>query len=172
MGNSSERWPLCERMPLQPQSVLKRTLLDVFGLASGLAFFALLFLSFIVSALRLSPSSLLGISLLLLGGAAMAAYFYEYLYFRRYFYGMGKDVLVIRKGVFTLGETTLPFERIQDVFIDRDVLDQALGLYDLHVSTATIQSGLNANIDGLSFEGAEGLKRVLLQKMLAARRKR
>jgi len=164
--------PLSQSTPLQPQIAIKKTLVDVFQLASGMAFLLFITLSFLISFLNLTISSLLGICLIILGGSSLAFCIYEYLHFQRYFYDTEKDVLVIRKGVFTLSETTLPYGRIQDVFVDQDVLDQALGLYDLHLSTATMQSGLNANIDGLSFEGAEKIKKLILGKMLAARNER
>lgn len=164
--------PLSSSTPLLPQTVIKKTLVDVFSLASGMAFLLFFFLSLITPLLHLTLQGLLGVCLIILGGSSLAFCIYEYVHFQRYFYDAEKDVLVIRKGVFTLSETTLPFGRIQDVFVDQDVLDQALGLYDLHLSTATMQSGLNANIDGLSFEGAEKIKKELLGKMLSARKGR
>ena len=92
---------------------------------------------------------------------------YENAYYKRYFYNLSSEFLTIKKGVFTYGETTIPYGRIQDVYIDRDIMDQFFGLYDLHVSTASGQSSIHAHIDGLSKEGAEAIKAKLLKGMSA-----
>jgi len=47
--------------------------------------------------------------------------------------------------------------------VDQDLLDRIFGLYDVHLSSATISSGMEAHIDGLEKQAAEGLRNILLQ---------
>ena len=50
------------------------------------------------------------------------------------------------------------YGKIQDVYVDQDLLDRILGIYDVHISSATYSSGIEAHIDGVDKVGAEGLK--------------
>jgi membrane protein YdbS with pleckstrin-like domain len=90
---------------------------------------------------------------------------YQYLYWRTYSYDMDHENIYIRKGVAAKRQTILPFSRITDVYLDQDLLDVVLGLYDLHISTPTVESGKFAHIDGLSWYGAARLRRLLLSKI-------
>lgn len=54
-------------------------------------------------------------------------------------------------------------ERIQDVYVDQDLLDRIFGLYDVHLSSATVSSGMEAHIDGVEKQAAEDLRNILLQ---------
>jgi uncharacterized membrane protein YdbT with pleckstrin-like domain len=90
---------------------------------------------------------------------------YQYLYWKTYFYDIDDKNLYIRKGVLVRREAILPFSRITDVYLDQDLADLLLGIYDLHVSTPTVESGKFAHIDGLSKMGAQRLKKLLLEKV-------
>lgn len=89
--------------------------------------------------------------------------FYQYWYFMVYYYDLTDTYTVIKKGPITPREITIPYERVQDVYMDQDILDRIFGLYDVHLSSATIASGMEAHIDGLEREAADGLKNTLLQ---------
>jgi membrane protein YdbS with pleckstrin-like domain len=91
--------------------------------------------------------------------------FYEYLYYKKYFYDVGKDFLIIKKGVITPRETILNYAKIQDVYVDQDVFDRIFVLYDVHVSTATEMSGMEAHIDGVNYENAQALRELILSKI-------
>ena len=80
-----------------------------------------------------------------------------------YFYDLTSDYIVIKKGPITPQEITIPYERIQDVYVDQDLLDRILGLYDVHLSSATISSGMAAHIDGVEKQASDGLRAMLLQ---------
>ncbi len=108
---------------------------------------------FLLSALVLS---VLGINIL-----------YQYLYFKTYYYNLKSDVIVIRKGVFRPDEISIPYNRIQDVFVDRDFFDIVFGLYDVHISSATAVSGLEAHIDGVANPNALKIKDMILDNMKA-----
>ena len=90
---------------------------------------------------------------------------YETKYFEAYFYDIAVDELDIRKGWITPRETILPYEKMQDVYVDQDIFDRMFGLWDVHVSTATMMSGMEAHIDGVKRENAMKLREMLLQKI-------
>jgi membrane protein YdbS with pleckstrin-like domain len=89
-------------------------------------------------------------------------YFYQKWYFAVYYYDLTEDYVVIRKHPITPQEINVPYERIQDIYMDQDILDRLFGIYDVHISSATFTSGMAAHIDGLTKEPAEGLKNEML----------
>jgi membrane protein YdbS with pleckstrin-like domain len=95
----------------------------------------------------------------------LCSYLYERWYFAVYFYDLTDDHIIIRKGPITPKEITIPYERVQDVYVDQDLWDRIFGLYDVHLSSATVSSGMEAHIDGVMKEAADGLKQKLLQKV-------
>jgi len=108
---------------------------------------------------------LLGIWLFVLFGFMFWKMIYEYIYYRMYFYDMDEQNVVVRKGVVSKHEVTLPFNRITDVYVDQDVVDVFLGLYDVHISTPTQKSGEVAHIDGVNRSGAAELRRLILDQI-------
>jgi membrane protein YdbS with pleckstrin-like domain len=93
---------------------------------------------------------------------------YHYIYYKNYYYNIKDDILVIRKGLFIPEEISIPYNRIQDIYVDRDMLDLILGLYDVHVSSATVESGVDAHIDGVTQKNAMMLKDMILEKVKKA----
>lgn len=90
-------------------------------------------------------------------------YLYQRWYFAVYFYDLTNDFIQIKKDPITPREITIPYERIQDIYVDQDLLDRIFGLYDVHLSSATISSGIAAHIDGVEKQAADGLRAILLQ---------
>lgn len=90
---------------------------------------------------------------------------YQLWYSRTYFYNATDKLLIIRKGPLAPQEITIPFNRIQDIYLDQDVLDRLFGIYDVHISTATATSGVRAHIDGVEKDVAEKLREFLIQKI-------
>lgn len=88
---------------------------------------------------------------------------YQYWYWLVYFYDLTPDYIQIKKGPITPKEITIPYERIQDVYVDQDIYDRIFGLYDVHLSSATGTSGMEAHIDGVEKTAAEGLRSMLLK---------
>jgi putative membrane protein len=86
-------------------------------------------------------------------------------YIRRYYYDLNADFITIKKGVFAPTEIHVQYTKIQDVYVDQDILDRIMGLYDVHIASATVTSGMEAHIDGVDHEAAEGLKNLLLSKI-------
>ncbi len=155
--------PTCIRWPILHQKVVKKTIVTMVSIIWAVAFTLFFFSSIIIQIL--GSNATIGLLMLSFGLCAISIYSYEQLHFNRYFYDLQNDYLVIKEGVFTYGETTLPYSRIQDVYVDQDVFDQLFGLYDLHISTASGQSSLTAHIDGLSYESSENIKRQILDYM-------
>ncbi|MEK7622016.1 MAG: PH domain-containing protein [Patescibacteria group bacterium] len=91
--------------------------------------------------------------------------FYVRAYIRRYYYDAGESFVTIKKGVFTPTEIHVQYGKIQDVYVDQDLLDRMMGLYDVHIASATVASGIEAHIDGVNQIAAEGLKSFLLSKI-------
>lgn len=86
-------------------------------------------------------------------------------YIKTYFYDANDNFLTIKKGVFAPTEIHVQYQKIQDVYVDQDILDRVMGLYDVHIASATVSSGIEAHIDGVEREAAEGLKQLLLAKI-------
>ena len=84
---------------------------------------------------------------------------------KSYFYDMDNKNLIIKKGVFSTKEITLPINRLQDVNVDQDVLDRIFGLYDVHVSSATSTSAKLSHIDGVNKENAESIKKLIISSV-------
>ena len=90
---------------------------------------------------------------------------YQYFYYKKYFYDVRQDFLVIKKGVIMPREAILNYEKIQDVYMDQDLLDRLFGLWDVHVSTATFMSGWEAHIDGVKHDNAMEIREIILSKI-------
>ncbi len=86
-------------------------------------------------------------------------------YIRRYYYDANDSYVTIKKKVFAPAEIHVQFSKIQDVYVDQDILDRILGLYDVHLASATAASAMEAHIDGVEKEAADGLKALLLGKL-------
>jgi putative membrane protein len=153
-----------EKFPLSPKKIIKKTI------ASTIKITILLLVIWVVIILSpisqkaidwLKAAAFVTFGVLLL--AILLTYFYQRWYFAVYFYDLTPDFIQIRKGPITPREITIPYERIQDVYVDQDILDRIFGLYDVHLSTATISSGMEAHIDGVEKQAAEGLRNIILQ---------
>jgi membrane protein YdbS with pleckstrin-like domain len=103
----------------------------------------------------------IGIYLLIIIGNA----FYIRAYIKRYYYDAGEQFITIKKGVFAPTEIHVQYGKIQDVYVDQDILDRILGIYDVHIASATVMSGIEAHIDGVDKEVAERIKNTFLGKI-------
>ena len=151
------------QFPLSKKKIIKKTI-------AYSIFWIILFLisTFSLVAYMVSSgfSGLLGILIILVGILLLIiwlTYLYQKWYFEVYFYDLTPDFVQIKKGPITPREITIPYERIQDVYVDQDLLDRIFGLYDVHISSATFSSGMAAHIDGVEKEAAQGLRGMLLE---------
>ncbi len=92
-------------------------------------------------------------------------FIYQRLYLKYYYYDASRDTLTIRKGVIGRHQIFLPFEKIQNVFVDQDLFDRIFGIYDVHVSTVGAASIAMCHIDGLKKENADKLRTILMQQV-------
>lgn len=153
--------------PLSSRKIIKKTIAGVLKWAIFLC--ALwIFISLVVagnpslSIFSYLPGALLSFTPIILIVVIVFESFYQRWYFATYFYELDTDHIVIRKGPITPLEITIPYERIQDVYVDQDLLDRMFGLYDVHLSSATMSSGMAAHIDGVMKDAAEGLRKQIL----------
>lgn len=93
------------------------------------------------------------------------SYWFWSAYIRTYFYDAGAGYLTIRKGIFTPSEIHVMYQKIQDVYVDQDLFDRIMGLYDVHIASATATSGIEAHIDGVDAATADALKNFLLSSI-------
>jgi membrane protein YdbS with pleckstrin-like domain len=159
----SEENPTIKQFPLERRKILKKTV-------AGAFFWAILFGIAIIIAIAvpgLWPIALpiVAVCVVLFFAIFLVLFWYQTLYFERYYYDIKSDFLVIKKGVFAPRETTLPYEKLQDVYIDQDIFDRIFSLWDLHVSTATFLSGWEAHIDGVTIANGEAMKKMILDKI-------
>jgi len=74
--------------------------------------------------------------LLLIVGILLAALTYEIAYYKRFGYELTDDTFDIRSGVFSRREREIPYGRIQNVDISRNVLQRLVGLSAVNIETA------------------------------------
>jgi membrane protein YdbS with pleckstrin-like domain len=155
-----------EQFPLSHKKIIKKTI------ASSVVVAILLLivwgvLAFALSSIGQKAGGWLGITtfgiFVFLFLLILLTYLYQRWYFAVYFYDLTNDYLVIRKGAITPREITIPYERLQDVYVDQDLLDRIFGLYDVHLSSATVSSGREAHIDGVEKQAADGLRTIILK---------
>jgi membrane protein YdbS with pleckstrin-like domain len=163
MSKTREQFPLSGKKPLKKTlpTIINCAVLFIILFGGCLAFVAFTYGHF-------SLSSVLFISLLaaiFFAIICFLTYQYQVWYFKVYFYDLTDDFIIIRKRVFTPREISIPYERVQDVYVDQDLLDRIMGLYDVHLSSATISSGMEAHIDGVEKIAADGLRKVILDKV-------
>lgn len=110
---------------------------------------------------------ILGIVTLIVVTTASAAIYgiYVRVYIKKYYYDCSDQFITIKKRVFTPTEIHVQYQKIQDVYVDQDLLDRMIGIYDVHIASATVSSGIEAHIDGVSCETAESIKDYLLNKI-------
>jgi len=155
-----------EQFPLSTKKVLKKTVVGT------MIWVILLLIIYGISALSIvSLSETIGnyfgiVTFGFLGFLfliVVLTYLYQWWYYSVYFYDLTDDYVIIKKGPITPHEITIPYERIQDVYVDQDILDRIFGLYDVHLSSATVSSGMAAHIDGVEKPASAGLRAVLLE---------
>jgi putative membrane protein len=153
--------PLSKRIPLEQRKPIKRTI------QTAIIFFILLLIAITLQVLYVPKLNFLNIvgTILAFFFVVIGRYLFELLYYKNYYYNQSEDIIYIRKGVIRTTEIAIPFHRIENIFIDQDIFDKILGLYDLHISTVTPVSSTESHIDGLSKENAEKLKSLLIEKI-------
>lgn len=150
-----------ENYPLEKRKIIKKTIKSTF-------FMYILFLIgplwanlFLWNLYRI-PLIILDVLFILF---PLIEWLYQREYYKKYFYDIRTDFLVIKKGVIMPTETILPYDKLQDVYIDQDIFDRPFRLYDVHVSTATMMSGIQAHIDGVNKENGQLFREMILKNI-------
>lgn len=164
--------PLRSTIPLQKRKILKKTFNSVLKVLIFCGIISLFFWHWIQGSFGDVPESVansktyyLVLWFLALAMLVFSRMVYQILYFITYHYDVDGENFVIRKGVFTKREITLPFSKITDVYVDQDISDVMLGLYDVHISTPTVESGRFAHVDGLNRAGSTKLRKLILDSL-------
>lgn len=89
-------------------------------------------------------------------GVSIVAYY-------RYFYHVEEEELIIQKGVFNQSRTKLPFERIQNLHIEQNVLHRSLNVVSLRIESAG-SAGSEVTIDALKRPEAELLRDYIFEQ--------
>ena len=162
---------LRETIPLRKRKIIKKSLGGVIKFIVSISLLGIIGFTFISSITQYEPdiqfflSLTIWTSLVVFITMLCSSMLYHYLYWKRYHYDVDDHNITIRKGILAQKEITLPFSRITDVYVDQDLLDLALGIYDVHISTPTQESGLFAHIDGVDKNGSQLLKKMILDKI-------
>jgi len=160
---------LRERLPLQRSKITKKTIISIIGVLIGMGILGAIV--FAVTSSKSESGALSSPPVRVWARALWAGclpsllctqQLWHVLYFRRYFYDADALTITIRKGVIAQKEVTLPFSQVTDVYLDQDIFDVLFGLYDIHISTATQESGQEAHIDGVCRKDAMELKELIL----------
>lgn len=167
--------PTRDKYPLSPKKIIKKTITSMIGWFFGLSFLLLMIGGMVAGIMSDSNQDMSGffgllfislyVFVFLMVLIALLTYLYQRWYFAVYYYDIRDDYIVIKKGPIAPKEITIPWERIQDVYVDQDIFDRIFGLFDVHLSTATFTSGMQAHIDGVEQQAADGLRAVLLDKI-------
>jgi len=151
------------RYPLSTKKIIKKTITGTLVFVVIMFFLAVFMFSLLLGAdSPISVWAILVVIFVLTVFIVLITYFYQRWYFAVYYYELTNDYIIIRKDPITPREITIPYERVQDVYVDQDIFDRIFGIYDVHLSSATISSGMAAHIDGVEKQAADGLRKLLL----------
>lgn len=137
--------------------------------------------TFVTRTIRSLPQYMLGIpaavgfmsdsgfhALLLFAAAGLAAAsFGAYLFWRRFAYGVGAQEIVIESGVLHRQRRVIPFERIQDIDIERGPLARLFGTAKVRIETGGGAKD-EGNLDSVGLSEAYRLRAVLRRRDSAA----
>lgn len=135
----------------------------------------------VLSIIRGAPSTLLGLpailaftsdfNLLYVIGlaivATLVAGFFRWLAWRRFTYQLTGDAVVIESGLLSRNRRTIPFDRVQDVDIEQQLLARIFGLAKVSLETGSAGKDEGA-LDSVSLAEAHRLRGVIRQRAAVA----
>ena len=151
-------------LPLDRKKIIKKTLekfpvFILFLILDGI----MIAVSFLFPEFKLWWSITIGIAIPII--AIISVYIYQVYYYKLYFYNFEDASAQIRKGVISRNTGHVRYERIQNIYVDQDILDRIFGLFDVHYETAGETSGVYSHVDGLNGENSEKLVEFLNSKL-------
>jgi len=89
---------------------------------------------------------------------------YSYLYYRKFIFYIDykREELVLEKGIFSTESTAIPFDKIQQVYFKRSILQRIIKVYSLVIETAG-SNQKEVEIKAVSEEDANKLSKILLK---------
>lgn len=147
-------------MKLHPLSVPYRAVRTLVNLAGAGIVLLLAAPALLQSALAVAVTGAVAI------GVILAVVGWQYAYYQRFEYELTEDTVDIDRGVLSRRSREIPYERVQNVAIDRNVIERAIGLAELRLETA---GGSGAEVH-LQYVGAEEARR--LQNEIGKRSRR
>jgi membrane protein YdbS with pleckstrin-like domain len=157
--------PMVNQIPLSKKKVMKKTISRNILTIIIIAILAIVLWLVLPNKGSFIRDNIAILSIALIAFNLISNYIYQKLYLKYYYYDASRDTLTIRKGVIGRSQIFLPFEKIQNVFVDQDLFDRMFGIYDVHVSTVGAASMAMCHIDGLKKENADKLRTILMQQV-------
>ncbi len=158
----------CYLVPLSKRKLIKKTLAGVFQwilIIIALSFLWSMWSNFNLQDFTPIINSVFVLSFVLTAIAITVLLAYNYLYDKRYYYDIRMNEIIIRKGVIMKTELSVTYDKVEEVYIDQDLFDKVLGIYDVHLMTAAEHSQDFAHIDGLDENGAQKIKEMILSNV-------
>jgi uncharacterized membrane protein YdbT with pleckstrin-like domain len=152
-----------QNLPLSPKKVFKKSLLPVLATLSTSFFIGVMVYLMSDGTNNLAYAMLWALLFDLIVISAIVGY--QYLYYKFYYYSFEEDNAEIKKGVVAVATGHVRYEKIQNIYLDQDILDSIFGLYDVHYETAGEMSRFYSHVDGLNRENSEILVSFLNEKV-------
>lgn len=160
-------------LPLSPRKVVKKTLPTIFSASVLFFFLGVIMVIFnkamgsdlgnsAVSDLSRYLPFILPIFWIVICAISIG---YEYFYYKLYFYNFEEDKAEIKKGVVAQATGIVRYGKIQNLYVDQDILDRIFGLYDVHYETAGETSTFYSHVDGLNMENSGKLVSFLKERI-------
>lgn len=148
-------------LPLSPKKIIKKTIVSQHRVLPWLiilsSFYLVLKSPLILSDTSSNLQSLSIFLVIFIIVLELGVIIYQYYYYKLYYYNFTEQQGEIRKGVISRATGLVRYERLQNIYVDQDILDRLFGLYDVHYETAGETSGFYSHVDGLIKENADKL---------------
>ena len=152
---------------LHPDAKIAFFLTYLFALVFILSFPFIFFFIMVITG-EMSPTFIFNVYILLFIFLLIFSFIWAHLYYENFRYELQKDKLVIDKGVIWKKNIFIPFNRVQNVDIIRGPVARILGLSNVFVHTAGLNTTMRyaeGTIQGLSVKEAENLKDKIITRV-------
>lgn len=151
-------------LPLSYKKIIKKSFVPIFATLSVSFFIGVIV--YVTSGVRSNVVTYAVLWALLFDLIVISAIVgYQYLYYKFYYYSFEEDKAEIKKGVVAIATGHVRYGKIQNIYVDQDILDRIFGLYDVHYETAGEVSRFYSHVDGLNRENSELLVSFLNKKV-------
>lgn len=101
--------------------------------------------------------------IILLTAISIAVFIFSVIAFLRYYYYTRGDEIIIEKGIFRKTRINIPFQRIQTINFEQNVLHQLLNVVKMEIDTAG-SKGTELSFSALEKNKAEALRNLILKR--------